>query len=232
ALPAKIRVGLITFDAHWKLLLLPTADRSRLRQALRLAQGVALNSTGIYAAITGAEALLRHLGTSGRLVILSNAEEVISRPTFTPTVPTDVVAWHYAGDDNSAELGALAAASRGHVAAPTRAPSLASVLPHASTPAPRAAIPPSTGARASWLLIGALACVFLALLVIAIRVLRPLTRGDPRRLADQLDRYGPRHAPSEPEAEGKAARTVLAWASSLLRSTNTERGLADRLDWA
>src|SRR5262249_53883676 len=50
--------------------------------------------------------------------------------------------------------------------------------------------------------------------------------------ADQLDRYGPRHAPSEPEAEGKAARTVLAWASSLLRSTNTERGLADRLDWA
>ena len=119
ALPAKVRVGLITFDAHWKLLLLPTADRSRLRQSLRSAQGVALNSTGIYGAITGAEALLRHLGTPGRLVILSNAEGVISRPSFTPTVPVDVVAWHYDGDDNSAELAALAAASRGHVAAPT-----------------------------------------------------------------------------------------------------------------
>jgi tight adherence protein B len=74
--------------------------------------------------------------------------------------------------------------------------------------------------------------VFLALLLIAMRVLRPLRADDPRRLADQIDRYGPRHAPSEPEAEGRAARTALAWASSLLRSTNAERGLAQRLDWA
>ena len=232
ALPGKVRVGLITFDAHWKLLLLPTADRSRLRQALRSAQGIALNSTGIYAAITGAEALLRHLGTPGRLVILSNAEEVISRPSFTPTVPIDVVAWHYDGDDDSAELGALAAASRGHVAAPTRAPSLASVLPHATTPAPRIAVPAGAGSHASWLLIGALACVFLALLLIAMRVLRPLRTSGSRRLADEIDRYGPRHAPSEPEGEGKVARTALAWASGLLRSTNTERGLAERLDCA
>ena len=236
ALPARVRVGLITFDSHWKLLLLPTTDRSHLLKELRSAQGTALNSNGIYAAITGAEALLRHLGTSGRLVILSNAEDVISRPSFTPTVPIDVVVWHFDGDDNSVELHALAAASRGRVAAPTRAPSLSQTFPPAATPPASAPAPrpvsAGAGSHASWLLIGALACVFLALLVIAMRVLRPLTRADPRRLANQIDRYGPRQAPSEPQTEGRAARTVLGWASSLLRSTKTERGLAERLDWA
>jgi tight adherence protein B len=69
-------------------------------------------------------------------------------------------------------------------------------------------------------------------LVIALRVLRPLTARDPRRLADQIDQYGPRHAPSQPEVEAKTAGPVLGLASSLLRSTNTERGLAERLDWA
>jgi len=150
------------------------------------------------------------------------------------------VAWHFDSDDNIVELHALAAASRGRVAAPTQAPSLSQSFPPpatppasapASAPAPRPASA-SAGSRDSWLLIGALACVFLALLVIAMRVLRPLTRADPRRLANQIDRYGPRQAPSEPETEGRAARTVLGWASSLLRSTKTERGLAERLDWA
>ena len=236
ALPANVRVGLITFDAHWQLLLPPTADRSRLRQALRSAQGNGPDSNGIYAAITGAESLLRQLGTSGRLVILSNAENVISRPSFKPTVPIDIVPWHYDNDDNIVELRVLAAASRGHVAAPTSVPSLAQVFPRAASPAPApsrsAATPAIRATGPSWLLIGALACVFLTLLVIALRVLRPLTVRDPRRLADQIDQYGPRHAPSQPEAEGKAARTLLGWASSLLRSTNTERGLAERLDRA
>ena len=241
ALPANVRVGLITFNARWKLLLPPTADRSRLLQALRSAQATGPNSTAIYAAITGAELLLRRVGAKpGRLVILSNAEDVISRPSFAPTVPTDVVAWHFDSDDNIVELHALAAASRGRVAAPTQAPSLSQSFPPpatppasapASAPAPRPASA-SAGSRDSWLLIGALACVFLALLVIAMRVLRPLTRADPRRLANQIDRYGPRQAPSEPQTEGRAARTVLGWASSLLRSTKTERGLAERLDWA
>ena len=241
ALPANVRVGLITFNARWKLLLPPTADRSRMLQALRSAQATGPNSTAIYAAITGAELLLRRVGAKpGRLVILSNAEDVISRPSFAPTVPTDVVAWHFDSDDNIVELHALAAASRGRVAAPTQAPSLSQSFPPpatppasapASAPAPRPASA-SAGSRDSWLLIGALACVFLALLVIAMRVLRPLTRADPRRLANQIDRYGPRQAPSEPETEGRAARTVLGWASSLLRSTKTERGLAERLDWA
>jgi len=241
ALPANVRVGLITFNARWKLLLPPTADRSRMLQALRSAQATGPNSTAIYAAITGAELLLRRVGAKpGRLVILSNAEDVISRPSFAPTVPTDVVAWHFDSDDNIVELHALAAASRGRVAAPTQAPSLSQSFPPpatppasapASAPAPRPASA-SAGSRDSWLLIGALACVFLALLVIAMRVLRPLTRADPRRLANQIDRYGPRQAPSEPQTEGRAARTVLGWASSLLRSTKTERGLAERLDWA
>ena len=237
ALPANVRVGLITFNARWKLLLPPTADRSRLLQALRSAHATGPNSNAIYAAITGAESLLRRVGAKpGRLVILSNAEDVISRPSFAPTVPTDVVAWHFDSDDNIVELHALAAASRGRVAAPTQAPSLSQSVPPpatppASAPAPRP-VSASAGSRDSWLLIGALACVFLALLVIAMRVLRPLTRADPRRLANQIDRYGPRQAPSEPQTEGRAARTVLGWASSLLRSTKTERGLAERLDWA
>jgi len=233
ALPADVRVGLITFDANWKLLLPPTADRARLRQALRSAQGGPGNSTGIYVAVTGAESLLRQFGAAGRLVILSNAEEVISRPAFTPAVPVDVIPWHYDGDDNTVELQALAEASRGHVAQPTSAPSLASLFPGARPPAPaHGRGPAAPGRQDAGLLIGALACVFLALLLIATRVLYPLTSGDPRRLVTQIDRYGPRHAPGEPEAEGKAARTALGWAASLLRSTNTERGLAQRLDWA
>jgi Flp pilus assembly protein TadB len=237
ALPADVRVGLITFAVDWQLQLSPTSDRSRLAQALQSAPaGHGKTSTGIYAAIVGAQSLLRNLGAAGRLVILSNAEEVISRPSFKPAVAIDVVPWRYDPDDNIVELQALANASRGHVAVPLRAPSLATVFPHATPPAqatsPSTAAPVSRHTRSSWLLIGGLACVFLALLLIAMRVLRPLSASDPRRLADQIDRYGPRHAPSEPEADGKTARTVLGWASILLRSTNTERGLAERLDWA
>ena len=237
ALPADVRVGLITFAVNWKLVLSPTADRSQLAQALRSAPpGHGETSTGIYAAVTGAESLLRGLDASGRLVILSNAEQVISRPSVKPTVPVDTVPWRYDNDDNVVELQALADASRGRVVAPLHAPSLASVFPHAAPPAPapsrRAAGRASPAAGPSWLLIAGLACVFLALLLIAMRALRPLTASDPRRLADQIDRYGPRHAPSQPETEGTAARTALGWASSLLRSTNTERGLAERLDWA
>jgi tight adherence protein B len=236
ALPADVRVGLITFAANWKLLVSPTTDRSQLAQALRSAQYGAGASTGIYAAITGAESLLRRLGATGRLVILSNAEAVISRPSFTPTVPIDVVPWHYDSDDNIVELQALAAASRGRVAAPTAVPSLASALPSARAPAPaptrNAAAPARRSTGPSWSLIGGLACVFLVLLLIAMRLLRPLTRAGQRQLTDQIDRYGPRQAPGQPEAEGTAARTARAWASSLLRSTNTERGLAERLDWA
>jgi len=236
-LPAYVRVGLITFAGNWQVVLLPTADRSRLAQALQSAPvGKGNTSTGVYPAITGAETLLHHIGAAGRLVILSNAEEVISRPSFKPAVPIDVVPWRYDADDNIVELQALAAASRGRVAVPLHAPSLATVFPHATPSAhatsPSAAAPVSRSTGSSWLLIGGLACVFLALLLIAMRVLRPLRADDPRRLADQIDRYGPRHAPSEPEGEGKAARTVLGWAASLLRSTNTERGLAERLDWA
>ena len=237
ALPADVRVGLITFAIGWKLVLMPTADRSRLEQALRSAPpGRGATSTGIYAAITGAESVLHQLGAaSGRLLLLSNAEQVISRPSFKPAVPIDVLAWRYDADDNFVELQALGAYSRGRIAARATVPSLPSAFRHA-TPAPgashSAATPAVRGIPVSWQLIGALACVFLALLLIAMRVLRPLTRKDPRQLVDQIERYGPRHAPGEPEAEGAAARTVLGWASSLLRSTNTERGLAERLDWA
>jgi tight adherence protein B len=234
-LPATVRIGLITFSTGWQVQLPPTADHSRLVQALRSAPAAGGNSTGIYAAISGAESLIRHLGAaSARLVILSNAEEVISRPSFVPALPIDVVPWHYDGDDNIAELGALAAASRGHDVGPTRAPSLAKVFP-STHPAPALTAGPVVAPRrptASWQLIAALTCVFLALLLIAMRVFRPLTRRNPRQLVGQIDQYGPQHAPAQPAAEGRLARTALGWASGLLRTTNTERGLAERLDWA
>jgi Flp pilus assembly protein TadB len=237
-LPSYVRVGLITFAVGWKLVLSPTPDRSRLAQAVRSAQSdPGATSTGIYNAITGAESLLGQFAPApGRLVILSNAEDVTSRPSFKPTVPIDTVVWRYDADDNIVELQALAEASRGRVAQPAQVPSLASVFPHGTPPAPapthRAAAPAPRAARPSPQLIGALACVFLALLLIAMRILRPLSRGDPRRVADRIDRYGPQRAPSQPQGEGAAARTVLGWAAGLLRSTNAERGLAERLDWA
>jgi Flp pilus assembly protein TadB len=235
-LPGNVWLGLIVFNTGWRLVLPPTPDRSLFIQKLSTVPSAGGNSTGIYNAITDAESVLKRLGAaSSSLVILSNAEEVISRPPFIPTVPTYVFPWRYDGDDNIAELNSLASYSRGHVAQPSAAPSLAKGFPSTVSPAPAA--PPSPapaahGLKVSGLLIGALCCVFLALFLIALRVLRPLTGRDPRRLVGQVDRYGPRHAPAEPEAEGTVTRTATGWASRLLRSTNTERGLSDRLDWA
>ena len=235
-LPGNVWVGLIVFNTGYRLVLPPTPDRSLFIQKLSAVPSAGGNSTGIYNAITGAESMLKHLGAaSSSLVILSNGEEVISRPSFTATVPTYVFPWHYDGDDNITELNFLASASRGHVAQPSAAPSLAKGFPSTVSPAPAAAPGPVAAPRHlqfSWQLIGALSCVFLALLVIALRALRPLTGRDPRRLAGQLDRYGPRHGPAQPEAEGTVTRTATGWASRLLRSTSTERGLAERLDWA
>jgi Flp pilus assembly protein TadB len=292
AVPARVRTGLITFNSSWQLQLSPTTDRHQMAQALRAVRAAHLVSTGIYAAIAGAESLIRHQHAPwSRLLVLSNAEEVLSR-SMTPALPVDVIPWHYDGDDNIVELRALASASRGHVASPRRAAALAAVFRHqpkgpATRPASSPATAPARTARARavavpWLLIAGLAAVFLALFLVALMLLRPLRPGNPRRIASRIDRYGPRRAttqpdqpappgqssqpgqraragtqqthtaqhvqhgqaarqdraaepePPDPDAaeEGTAAHAALGLATSVLRSTNTERGLAQRLDHA
>jgi Flp pilus assembly protein TadB len=87
--------------------------------------------------------------------------------------------------------------------------------------------------RSSWTLFAVLAAVFVALLVAALLVIGWLRRGDrSRHLVGQLERYGPRHVPAPADAEGRVARTAVGWAAQLLRSSNAEQGLAQRLDLA
>jgi Flp pilus assembly protein TadB len=82
-------------------------------------------------------------------------------------------------------------------------------------------------------LIIVLAGVFLALLVAALLVTGSLGRNDRgRRLADQIDRYGPQHAPAPADRGGKVTRSAVSWTTRLLLSASTERGLAAQLDLA
>jgi len=77
------------------------------------------------------------------------------------------------------------------------------------------------------------ACVFAALLVVALLVITSVSRSSRNPdLVDRIERYGPRHVPAAAEAEGRAARTAARWAAQLLRSSNAEQGLARRLELA
>jgi Flp pilus assembly protein TadB len=82
-------------------------------------------------------------------------------------------------------------------------------------------------------LIAVLAVVFAALLMLALLVVGSMggdNRG--RDVADRIERYGPRHASAPAGGEGDPARSTVGWVTRLLRSTNSERGLAERLDLA
>ena len=82
-------------------------------------------------------------------------------------------------------------------------------------------------------LILVLGAVFLALFAVAVLIIGSLGRGDRRRqLIEQIERYGPRHAPAPAAGEGTLGRTAVGLATQVLRSTNAERGLAARLDLA
>ena len=97
---------------------------------------------------------------------------------------------------------------------------------------------PALAARWPTSLIVALACVFLALVVMALLVIGSLGRQDrSRALRDRIERYGPRHVPAAAEsaagsAEGKVARTAVGLASQLLRSGHADQRLAERLELA
>src|SRR5215831_13893070 len=82
-------------------------------------------------------------------------------------------------------------------------------------------------------LLAVLALVFAALFAVALLALGSMGQQTRRQdLADRIERYGPRHGSPAAEGDGKAARAAVGWMAQLLRSSNTEHGLAERLDLA
>jgi tight adherence protein B len=78
-----------------------------------------------------------------------------------------------------------------------------------------------------------LALVFAALFAVALLTLGSLRQQTGHQdLVDRIERYGPRHGSATPDGDGKVARAALGWMAQLLRSSNAERGLAERLDLA
>jgi Flp pilus assembly protein TadB len=80
-------------------------------------------------------------------------------------------------------------------------------------------------------LIVAVACIFLALLLfgaLALAVLRPDDKA--KRLADRIERYGPRQTARD--ADGALARAASRWVSPVLRLGELEPRLTLRLDLA
>jgi len=78
-----------------------------------------------------------------------------------------------------------------------------------------------------------LALVFAGLFAVALLALGSLRQQSRRQdLADRIERYGPRHASAALDGDTKAAGAALGRMTQLLRSSNTERGLAERLDLA
>lgn len=113
-------------------------------------------------------------------------------------------------------------------------PVLAEAFTHASAVS-SAAAGGALPARSSWPLVAVLAVVFVAVFVIAILAIGSLRQSDRKRLIGQIERYGPRHvtpAPSREGREGKVGRTATELVTQLLQTSNTERGLAARLELA
>jgi len=82
-------------------------------------------------------------------------------------------------------------------------------------------------------LIVLLALVFAALFVLALLLVGSMGSSDRGRdLTDRIERYGPRHAPAPASGGGRQTGAAAGWVTSFLQSTNTEKGLAERLDLA
>ena len=82
-------------------------------------------------------------------------------------------------------------------------------------------------------LIVVLALAFAALFVLALLVIGSMGSSDRGRdLTDRIERYGPRHAPAPASGGSGSAGTAAGWVTRFLQSTNTEKGLAERLDLA
>ena len=78
-----------------------------------------------------------------------------------------------------------------------------------------------------------LALVFAALFMVALLVVGSTGGGDRgQNVADRIERYDPRHAPAPADDGGGVGRTATGWVTAFLQSTNSEKGLAERLDLA
>jgi Flp pilus assembly protein TadB len=247
ALPADVRVGLITFAGKWRLALTPTPDRAKLAAAVAATRRAGGRSIGLYGALTSAHAVLSRLGAvaESRLLVLSEGEDLSARP-FSASVPIDVVTWHFDRDDFAGPLLALASASGGHVTAPAHVAALAAAFASApKTPAPAPSTPsaqagasqPGGGAHRglSRELMALLAAVFAALFVLVMLMIGGLRASDRgRHLVKEFESYGPRHAPARAASSAETpTRGSLADAvSGLLRSLNREERLAERLELA
>jgi tight adherence protein B len=232
ALPANVRVGLITFSASWQTALPPASDRGRLAAALAASQPTSWSAAGIYGAVAAGESAVMASGGApdSRLLLLSEGEYIPSR-TLTLTSPVDVVPWYHDGDDNTAALRALAGANGGHVAVPADAAALAAAFPFAAAQ-PAHARGTSHGPWSSEL-IAVLAAVFAAVLLAGLLVTGSLRREDHGRLLEaRLDRhYGLRVAGPAADHEGRVASAAVDWVARLL-GANVEQRLARRLDLA
>jgi len=253
ALPADVRVGLVTFSSQWRVTLPPTADRQAFQAALFASYRIDTTATGLYGAVAAAESAVRAVGgvAGSRLLVLSEGEEV-ANGTPTLAFPVDVITWYNDADDNTQALHALASSSGGTVAAQADSVSLAkafappvgagaSTPARAQGPAPKAAAP-SSAARGSVSsgLLAVLAAVFIALLFIALLLAGALRGGNrSRRLAVQLDRYyAPRHTSAaaegennEVDGESKIATAAVSSVARVLGPAMQQR-LAWRLDLA
>jgi Flp pilus assembly protein TadB len=82
-------------------------------------------------------------------------------------------------------------------------------------------------------LIVLLALVFAALFMLALLLVGSMGGGDRGRdVADRIERYGPRHGPAPARGDASGGGGVVGWVTGLLQSTNSEKGLAERLDLA
>jgi tight adherence protein B len=82
-------------------------------------------------------------------------------------------------------------------------------------------------------LIVLLALVFAAVFLLALLATGSMGGSDRSRdVADRIERYGPRHAPAPAGGETTVTRSAVGWITRLLQSTNSEKGLAERLDLA
>ncbi len=231
ALPPDVRVGLITFGSYWHTVLPPTSDRSRLPTALAANPLTGGTSKGLYGALSGAASMVSklHATAGSRLLVISDAEDLVTRSPGL-TLPVDVMPWRIDRDDRIAALQALASASGGRVAAPASAGTLAAAFTSSASHPPMTAQPTPAPSRGSLFLV--LALVFVALFMVALLAIGSMGRRDRSRdLADRIERYGPRHAPAPADGERKVTR-VTGLMTKLLQSTNSEKGLAERLDLA
>ncbi len=123
SLPSDVQAGLLTFSDQPRLVVTPTTNRARVRDALARVQ--ATGDTALYDAVRAAVAALdaARLGPSAqrRLVVLSDGVDTSSKAALKSVtgqlaadhIPADVVAFRYgSGDASAAQRIASAAGGR------------------------------------------------------------------------------------------------------------------------